>query len=52
MWHQTMQNEINSLAKNDAWNLTKLSKNRKPIGCRWVFRVKFDSEGNFKKYKA
>ena len=26
--------------------------NRKPIGCKWVFRVKHNSDGSVSKYKA
>ena len=42
-----MEYEMESLEKNQTWNLVGLPKDSKAIGCRWVFRKK-DSE----QYKA
>jgi transposase InsO family protein len=44
--------EIDSHLKNRTWNLVKLPAGRKAIGCRWVFKVKRDSEGKVERYKA
>ena len=51
-WETAMQNEMNSLDKNNVWDLVELPKDRKPIGCRWVFKLKYDSDGLIEKYKA
>lgn len=32
-----MDEEIRSLQKNETWELTSLSKNKKVIRCKWVF---------------
>jgi len=32
-----MKEEMNSLHKNDTWELTELSKGKKAIGCKWVY---------------
>ena len=37
---------------NDVWDLTELPKGSKPIGCKWIFKTKKDSNGNFERYKA
>src|ERR1051325_7571896 len=34
------------------WTLTTLPSHRKAIGCKWVFKVKENSDGSLKKYKA
>jgi hypothetical protein len=34
------------------WELTDLPSQRKVIGCKWVLRKKFKTDGNFDKYKA
>eukprot|EP00253_Pinus_taeda_P028941 PITA_28941 len=41
-----------SLHKNEAWDLVDLLVGRKPIGSKWVFKKKTNSEGKVEKYKA
>ena len=38
--------------KNKTWTLTNLPYGHKPIGLKWVFKLKKNSEGNVIKYKA
>ena len=48
-----MEDEMQSLQKNQTWDLVKLPKGKKAIGCKWVYTKKEDS--NFKgglRYKA
>ena len=52
LWKEAMVNEIESLHKNEAWNLMELSDGRKPIGIIWVFKNKMNAEGKVEKYKA
>ena len=40
MWKKAMNEEMQSLYKNDTWELTKLPKGKKAIGCKWVFAKK------------
>lgn len=47
-----MQSEYDALITNGTWTLTTLPFHRKPIGCRWVFKVKQNSDGSIRKYKA
>jgi hypothetical protein len=35
-----MQQEMDSLQEHDVWELTELPKDRKAVGCKWVFKVK------------
>ena len=37
---------------NETWELVNLPENRKPIGCKWVFRVKYDGKGEVKSFKG
>jgi len=51
-WDDAIQNEYNSLNKNNTWILTKLLLKRHVIGCNWVFRIKYKVDGQVDKYKA
>eukprot|EP00253_Pinus_taeda_P022017 PITA_22017 len=46
-----MVNEMASLDKNEAWDLVVFLAGRKPIGSKWVFKNKMNSEGKEEKYK-
>lgn len=51
-WKVAMDDEINSLNINNTWELTELTDDKKPIGCKWVFKIKQDATGNPSRYKA
>ncbi|KAG8480600.1 hypothetical protein CXB51_024784 [Gossypium anomalum] len=39
-WMFAMQEEMESLHKNKTWDLVKLSKGKKTVHCKWVFKKK------------
>ena len=43
---------IVALVSNNTWTLTLLPSNKKAIGCKWVYRVKYKSDGFVERYKA
>jgi len=47
-----MTNEFLALQRNNIWSLVSLPLGRKTIGCKWVFRVKENPNGNINKYRA
>eukprot|EP00253_Pinus_taeda_P011706 PITA_11706 len=47
-----MVDEMESLHKNEAWDLVEFPAGRKPIGSKWVFKKKTDAKGKVEKYKA
>src|ERR1700722_9218271 len=47
-----MEEEYESIMKNNTWEFTELPKDKKPIGCKWIHKPKFKSDGSIDKYKA
>lgn len=50
-WLQAMREEIGSITSNKTWELCDLPKGYRPIGCKWVFKKKFTTDGSTR-YKA
>ena len=47
-----MKEEISTILRNNTWTAVKPRKDIRPIGVKWVFRVKKDSMGKVVRYKA
>jgi len=52
LWEQAINIEIDSIKKNKTWTLVDLPKGAKPIGCKWIFKIKYNHDGSIDKYKA
>eukprot|EP00253_Pinus_taeda_P021000 PITA_21000 len=51
-WKVAMEEEMDSLAKNNTWDLVELPEGRSVVGCRWVFKLKRKVYGSIERYKA
>ena len=51
-WKEAMDDEINSMHMNGVRDLVELPHGCKPVGCKWVFKTKRDSNGKVERYKA
>jgi hypothetical protein len=51
-WKEAMQKEYDALIKNGTWKLVDPPFGTKPIGCKWVFKNKYKSDGSLDKHKA
>jgi hypothetical protein len=51
-WECVMQKKYNSLMANNTWTLLPLLASRKPISCKWVFKIKQGANGEVEHYKA
>ncbi|XP_031268701.1 uncharacterized protein LOC116127190 [Pistacia vera] len=49
---QAMADELNALAQNHTWVLVPQPPHRKPIGCKWVCKIKHYTDGSIEQYKA
>ncbi len=47
-----MQEEYDSLMTNNTWTLVPLPTGRKPVSCKWVFKIKQGANGEVECYKA
>ena len=47
-----MDKEITALELNITWTLSPFAPGKSPIGCKWVFKIKYNSDGTIERYKA
>lgn len=48
-WREACGEDILSIENNKTWNLVDLPKGAKPIGLKWVFKLKHNSDGSINK---
>ena len=51
-WYAAMKSEMNSIQKNDAWDLVPAPTGHKVIGTKWIWKTKYKSDGSLEKCKA
>lgn len=51
-WRDAMALEFNALERNHTWDITDLPPNRRALGCQWVYRTKYKSDGTKERDKA
>lgn len=47
-----MQAEIAALEQNNTQLFTDLPSSNTPIGCKWIYKVKYKTDRTFERYKA
>lgn len=50
-WVKAMNDEMGALYRNHTRDIVDLPKNRKYIGCRWIYEIKYMSNAEIKRYK-
>jgi Reverse transcriptase (RNA-dependent DNA polymerase)/gag-polypeptide of LTR copia-type/Integrase core domain len=52
MWEKAMDLEYNAIVDADTWDLVDKPKHCRTVGCKWVFKIKENSDGSISRYKA
>ena len=52
VWKDACKEEINSIVKNNTWELVDLPQGAKAIGLKWIFKIKRNSDGSINKHKS
>jgi len=47
-----MNDEYNALLCNKTWTLTPLPLGAEPVGCKWLFKNKYNADGSLQRHKA
>jgi hypothetical protein len=47
-----MNEKLSALHKTNTWDLVPLSPGKSVVGCRWVYKIKTNSDGFIERYKA
>ena len=51
-WKQAMQIKLTALENTGTWRIVDSPSHGKPIGCRWIYKVKHHADGRIERYKA
>jgi hypothetical protein len=51
-WRDAMQREISALENNETWVVQSLPAGKKALGCKWVYKIKYNSDGTIERLKA
>ncbi|KAL2935935.1 Retrovirus-related Pol polyprotein from transposon TNT 1-94 [Bienertia sinuspersici] len=51
-WVDAMNEELDALELNETWKIVDLPEGKTPIGCKWLYKIKYKSDGNIERYKA
>ncbi|GAU32405.1 hypothetical protein TSUD_220940 [Trifolium subterraneum] len=51
-WLDAMNEEIESIERNNTWELVDLPHGKKAIGVKWVYKVKLNPKGEITRHKA
>ena len=51
-WEAAIKEEVQALKKNGTWELSNLPQGKKTVSCKWIFSIKYNTEGSVNRYKA
>ena len=51
-WRKAMDEELQALVDRGTWQLVELPSGKRPVGVKWILRVKTKADGSFERCKA
>ena len=51
-WKMALDEEIRSLSEQNVYKVVQQSPDVNPLPCKWVFKIKYDRNGNIQRFKA
>nr|GEU69810.1 ribonuclease H-like domain-containing protein [Tanacetum cinerariifolium] len=51
-WIDAMNSKMDAIYRFNTWDLVELPKGRKAIGSKWVWKIKYKSDGEIERYNA
>ena len=51
-WKEAINDVVESIFQNHTWELVDLPPGLKPLGYKWIFKMKMEADGSIDKYKA
>ncbi|KAG7557416.1 Zinc finger CCHC-type superfamily [Arabidopsis suecica] len=52
VWCGAMDDEIGALEGTETWDICTLPPNKISIGCKWIYKIKYNADGSIERYKA
>jgi hypothetical protein len=51
-WKEAMKDEMKALERNATWDLVEIPRDRKIVGCKWVYKLKKGVDDKVDRYKS
>lgn len=51
-WVEAMNGELSALEENDTWSITDFPPVKQAIACKWLYKIKYNTDGSVNRYKA
>ncbi|KAL5722216.1 hypothetical protein ACHQM5_005762 [Ranunculus cassubicifolius] len=51
-WRKAMSHEYNALVQTNTWTLVPPRPHQNSVGCKWVYKLKYNADGTLERYKA
>lgn len=51
-WREAMKVDLDVMELNKTWSVVPLPVGKHSVGCRWIFKIKCNSDGSIERHKA